>query len=179
MSAMRSLSALMLLVLIGCAGEGTVEIEIALPVGSPGELLRIQVATDDMPVDRVWSVPAESIVLSDTPQTLCIRTRGPAGPNIHVRMRQCATEICAGGVDDVPRVHTAVLEEAIYSGKTTRARLSFRPNTAETVLRCRVGGCTTRDVDEFCDLDGRHFCQFLGDEALPTACDVIREADVR
>lgn len=151
---------LLALLLLGCARNAILELDVELPAGvSHAELAALSAPPPfDAPAWDAASVERLDEV-GDRARVELVAEGSAIEAPLGVVVRLCASDPC----EDAPAEVRVRAERAFYVGARTWLDLAIpavpaSPATVE-VARCEVGGCLPGDTLDFCRDDGTHYCE--------------------
>lgn len=165
MSVRRAVPSLALLALVaGCTRNARLELAVELPASERLAAAELLVLSDPPDFEGAAWATARREPLDEVGDTALVHilAEGDAIERpLGLRVRLCPTDACAG---DSPEVAVRV-ERAFYRGALTWLTVAIAevPDGRAAPLdveRCAVGGCLHGDeVEDFCRLDGTHYCE--------------------
>lgn len=159
------------LVLVGCADNAILEVDLELPAataGTPPRYAFVQsLSASTISFEGAWAGAdaGDGFLLGAAPTTQhvsFVAEGDTIGRPLGLRVRFCADRVCGALADvDAPEARY-VIARAFYRGQRTRLTLTPVPSTSPVTTeidRCAVRGCSNGAAATYCFADGRHFCE--------------------
>jgi len=160
---------------VGCAENAVLEMEIDLPGRGTSDSTHafVQVRSGEQNFADAWSGddPLDGFPLQVSANTISFSVVGDSdheGQPLLMKVRFCTTSRCIAIVDEErlrPKVYIRI-ERAFYVGHYTGAAATIDaipdPLMATPMIfigKCAVRGCIGGTTEDYCRMDGSHFCE--------------------